>query len=391
MPSAPFAPSAPDVAVPVRRDTGGHRRTTGYDSDGLYESLGLGETGLPAVPDDGPVALGAVETDGRVLPLTLSSVLFTLGEFGQGSDPRLYCQVCHLAVESRMALYVRGAGIHPECLKCWKCEAVIAPPECVSWGRGILCKPCSEGWAGTICEVCGKLIDPYEKVAERLDSKIVHEACRVCYECGSAVQDPELVGTEEFCGTCAAKVRRRVCEKCGQIVIGDGFEKAGKWFHIDHLTCRTCHAVLRPAAAIVHHGKFYCAQHGALFAQSCDYCKELIGGATVPQLAWHGKLYHRECFVCRVCGVALSPLSARKAHNRPHCLACFELRVEERRRGEQAVRHVPGESARRRQRFAEGGVEIVEEPLFRGQQPLLETVASERMNAKKFEPHVPDA
>jgi hypothetical protein len=173
------------------------------------------------------------------------------------------------------------------------------------------------------------------------------------------------------------------------VVLSDGVVCGKRWFHADHLVCFVCGRKIFLSTAIIHHGKFSCIDHGGIYAHSCEYCKELICGSETQQLGWNKKRYHPECFVCRVCGVKLQTSAAKRFHNRPHCLKCYQLRMGERRAGGDAVRrHTPGGSAERRRRFREGGVDIVCEPKYRpADDPVVEKVQG-NVDAQSFQPQI---
>jgi hypothetical protein len=158
-----------------------------------------------------------------------------------------------------------------------------------------------------------------------------------------------------------------------------------RWFCRKHFVCTACGRGI--TVPVIHHGSCYCQKHGCIYTHACEYCKETIAGATIRQLKWNAKTYHPECFVCRVCGIKLEVTTAKRFHNRPHCQACFEFRIEERRSPKDCRKHTPRESAQRRLRFKGRGVAIVSTPEYRGtDDPVTETV--NETNAETFEPDV---
>jgi hypothetical protein len=150
-----------------------------------------------------------------------------------------------------------------------------------------------------------------------------------------------------------------------------------------------CGAALSPASVVVHHGRLYCGKHGFVFAHGCEYCKSLIAGSGVPHLLWNNKLYHLECFVCRVCGVKLTAADAKRFHNRPHCARCHRLRIADTDPAGDAPdtsrKHNPSAARLRRAGLRERGIPISSTPQYQTTEPVVE-MAEKPMDAHKFEP-----
>jgi hypothetical protein len=343
------------------------------EDSSVFDSLGLA---CPASTDGDDGRISAIDlATARLSPLSLSATV--LG-FGDASDPQAVCQICHRRIEARSTLFLGGLPAHRECLKCWKCNVQITGQMCVVWRRGILCQGCGVAGSREACRGCGLPIEPWE---ERVGN--CHSACFVCFRCCEPIAgtEAELVNGEYFCQRCAGAGRRMICGHCGEAVFGDGIRLAGRYFHREHFFCCICRELLRQGTAVSHHGKFYCPRDGSIYSQSCEYCKNIIEGPDVPQLAWRGKRFHKECFVCRVCGQSLDPLTTKHVRNRPHCVRCWQIRQEELR----ATRHIPEQTVRRRADFQERGITIIP-PRYGGKTALLETVDQDHMDAKSFEP-----
>ena len=370
------------------------------DSVGRFDSLAMNSIGLPQIPDERITLERGDSMDGSsgLFPITQSGLLPVLPEFDDEKGAKdvhfvvRRCRVCDKEMETGNGVFVAGFYVHRTCLSCRKCQVGLRDNKCVWYKGEFYCKDCATMESKHNCAVCGYNIDPCDKEIALGDGRNVHVSCIVCFSCSKVLDIDEfiLVQGRIFCKGCSAEMRERVCSKCGELVIENGYKRCGKWFHSDHFCCEVCGCKLKGNLYVVHHGKFYCQNHGYVFSHSCEYCKVVIAGPETPQLMWNNKLYHTECLVCRVCGTPLSPLKAKKFHNRPHCSECYRLRLMEKERGRDSRKHNPVQAASRRLEFQEQGVRIVDEPNYSRDVMTVkfEFTGSQAMNGRAFEPEL---
>lgn len=370
------------------------------DSVGRFDSLAMNSIGLPQIPDEriGLERGDTMEGNSGIFPITQSGLLPVLPEFddekGKGNEQFIVrrCRVCDKEMEPGNGVFVAGFCVHRTCLSCRKCQVGLRDNKCVWYKGEYYCMDCATMASKHNCAVCGCNIDPCDKEVSLADGRNVHVSCIVCFTCSKALDIDEFVMVQGriFCKGCSAEMRERVCKRCGELVIENGCKRCGKWFHTDHFTCEVCGCKLKSGFYVVHHGKFYCQNHGYVFSHSCEYCKVVIPGPETPQLMWNNKLYHTECLVCRVCGTPLNPVKAKKFHNRPHCSECHRLRLSEKERGRDSHKHNPMQTASRRLEFQEQGVQIVDEPNYLREvmTAKFEFTDSKAMNGRAFEPEL---
>lgn len=387
MPTTPFFEEGRD------RRKGNRSRGMGSleISRGSFDSIGMGSLGLPSLPRDSDLAtnppidyeLPANHIDLPTLP--------SFNLFASNVELQVHkCRICEQDLNSS-SVFIHGFYYHSACLKCKKCESHLTM-ECASYKNDLYCTSCCDAKHGCRCGVCSCTIDPCDDRVRISRGRIIHRSCLVCYFCSCDLSPDkyELVEDQIMCQGCAAEARTRLCKVCNRIVLSDGVKRYGKWFHKEHFVCQICWKVLKGDLFVVHHGKFYCMEHGHVFRHSCEHCKGLIDDPEVPQVMWNRMLYHTECLICRVCGASLTPTTAKKFHNRPHCAECYRLRTMERERGSDCHKHNPVASASRRANFQEQGIVIVE-PMYASRKDAPKMTSVKKRNAndgKEFEPSI---
>jgi hypothetical protein len=341
------------------------------------DSIGILPITLPTIPEEGLslcLAPSALEPnrDSDALPLLTPSYQ---------DDQTTLCDICGGILDAGESYCVSGIWVHRCCLRCANCGTPINPPSCISYGGLCFCMNCGSSDIKKVCAVCELPLGLGEVPVALPDNLFAHSTCIACFECNEPIIDFEILAGERFCLNCAAKICNRKCQRCNSVIVHDHLLVGCKWFHRDCFTCHECNALLKGHNFVSHHGRFYCQEHGHPFESCCQYCKETIWGLG-PQIRWSNKLYHPECFVCRVCGVKLTMGTVRRIHNRPHCEQCASAKAQ----GVQNRKHNPSEAAHCNQGIA-SRIAIVNRPKYRTEEmgPPLETV-DRAMNAKEFEP-----
>ncbi|KAH0786830.1 LIM domain containing protein [Histomonas meleagridis] len=271
-----------------------------------------------------------------------------------GPDPALlhHCSICKESC-SEIFYVACGEYFHPNCFKCEICHCHLKPPNCVSFRGHFLCFQCSED-KGNLkqCNICEQFLYDYEeKVKIPGKEYSIHASCFVCYECSEPLKMDTFTLIEDklLCAKCIAIFEKRKCANCNKFIFGRYIQCRGKFFHPEHFLCCECNEILCGNCYVVHHDKYYCPLDGQYFTGRCSYCKKEIDNIEGSKVDWHNKVYHKRCFVCRVCGARCDPENCKSFHERPHCDECYKKRIIEEKKN--ANKHNPNESSKRRKNF----------------------------------------
>ena len=153
------------------------------------------------------------------------------------------------------------------------------------------------------------------------------------FSCDTLVTPEDGIKTTKFaCKRCYSFIiKEQVCYTCGHPILENIVVKNQRVFHRQCFRCehKGCQKQLYGNSYVVHHNQFLCWEHGKIYTSSCAYCKQLFKSYETDLIKWHSKMYHKVCFVCRICGCSLDPQSCKSIHGRPHCDKCFQIRVDE--------------------------------------------------------------
>ncbi|EAY09094.1 LIM domain containing protein [Trichomonas vaginalis G3] len=250
------------------------------------------------------------------------------------------CQACNKEIIDNYT-YLNGYYYHDECVKCFTCGKHLDYNECYTYQGKNMCKDCIIKVSKRVCKVCSNPIFTEDEILTLKSGKQIHKTCLACSRCCKPLTNEsyEEIGDKIICKHCQEKVENIICKKCGEKILELNYVFHNQqYFHRDHFRCEVCDQILNGDNYIVHHNKFYCLQHGSPITDSCAFCKRRFN-LLDDRLKWHEKIYHSECFICRVCGCHLTPAAARPIHNRPHCSKCYEMRIKM----PEKKKHVPSE------------------------------------------------
>ena len=278
---------------------------------------------------------------------------------------KLRLRVCCICQEKICdpGYFANGMYMHINCATCRICGADIVLPKCVFFKDFLTCTDCAVRQENhRMCSVCGMCLDGLKEVVHREETDDdVHANCFRCVACGARLGSEFSFVRGEFC--CDECVRNaKVCAKCGEPVLVDGARCHGKWYHRDHVQCSVCGCGIAGNCCVAHHNRLYCMEHGSIYNQTCSYCKGDIDQLVEDVRRWRGKMYHDECFVCRVCSRKLKGLDVKAIHNRPHCTRCADMRLND--GSAEKHRHIPSESDARRHAYEERCNEKFEYPEY---------------------------
>ncbi|EAY16605.1 LIM domain containing protein [Trichomonas vaginalis G3] len=271
------------------------------------------------------------------------------------------CKVCSKPCKNKY-LYAFGNCYCPTCLKCYKCQKVLQPPECVMYKEQPICLGCAKiNGKLNRCPICTDFLDDPDDIINLRDLNLtIHKDCLRCYECGTKLSESNyhVVMNQFCCESCKHIAAHRSCKKCDNPILGRYVFDRTHYFHVKCFTCYECDKQLNGKNFVVHHNRYYCPEQGIRYLKSCSYCKGEISLTEVNKIRWQNKFYHKRCFCCRICGRQLQPGEAICAHNRPHCKRCYDQRVKEgdvtesgRTPSNHNHRHKPEVSAQQRERF----------------------------------------
>lgn len=278
------------------------------------------------------------------------------------------CEICRRPIEYD-GLFAFGNYYHKSCAQCSKCKQRIDTKKCAFIKDQLVCLKCAKR-NGELdnCNVCYQTLDGTTKEIEipEFETKI-HNHCLTCYECNrSMVKGHVVFGNYILCKKCYNEVNEKKCCTCNEPIVGNCIHKFQRYYHPSHFTCHTCHVILKGNNYITHHNDVYCPQHGQKFLDRCQYCKQFLYLTNEDLTKWKGKIYHRACFKCRICGVELSPNMTKNYNGRPHCSICYSKRKaeEEENTKSRTHRHIPEEADDRRKRFKNGNYKVFEFPQY---------------------------
>lgn len=297
------------------------------------------------------------------------------------------CVICSKRITEN-GIFINGQYYHNKCCVCSKCRKKLSPKvtnptekHCYLYHDKLLCKNCAH-LKGQInlCQLCGQKIFEQDDEIELPNGRKAHRSCICCYKCGKKLdyQTATLINEDDYASKFSQRaatganntviklkhIRRTsnfdvdslidfengihickyMCDRCIQHlsnnclccicqkpILENIVIKNQRMLHRLCFRCeyKNCDKHLYGNSYVVHHNKFFCWEHGEIYQTTCAFCKSHFNVLETDRIKWNGKMYHKVCFVCRVCGKNLDPQTCLKIHGRPHCAECFQLRVNE--------------------------------------------------------------
>ncbi|RIB19744.1 hypothetical protein C2G38_1964797 [Gigaspora rosea] len=107
------------------------------------------------------------------------------------------------------------------------------------------------------------------------------------------------------------------CGHCGNTIEGPFITALGKSWHQGHFFCRECGDPFEAGGFMVKDGFPYCEKDWIRkFAPKCKGCQEPIRGEFTNAL---DGMWHRECFVCKVCKTPFNSSYYYIHEGNPYC------------------------------------------------------------------------
>ena len=149
-----------------------------------------------------------------------------------------------------------------------------------------------------ICYRCGELIE-----GQRLNAKgrHYHPQCFICDGCNKEIGDGRFHDKDYkiLCDECYAKEFASLCHRCNKPILATRVTVGNVKYHKDCFYCDECKKPL-DMRFFNHDNGIYCENcYRTKFSSKCAKCGQVISGA---YLSVNGQKYHKECFVCEICG-----------------------------------------------------------------------------------------
>lgn len=271
--------------------------------------------------------------------------LSMLGDIDIFVLPSRTCEICKQTIEDDYT-FINGGYYHPQCVKCYGCQSYLDDNNAYIYQEHLMCKDCILKDHNTKCKACGQQILGALELIRTNAGDNYHVNCLTCFSCAEPLAGKQYKEAEGklFCTKCIDKIRKRKCADCGNYILDSNYVFHNKqFFHREHFKCAMCSCVLKGDMFVTHHNKFYCIDHGSCFLDSCSFCHQRFN-VVCDKIKWRGKYYHKDCFVCRVCGEKLEVASTKSYHNRPHCTKCYDMRVKLQPDSNRDHQHMPANS-----------------------------------------------
>lgn len=114
----------------------------------------------------------------------------------------------------------------------------------------------------------------------------------------------------------------QICVRCNEPIKTASVKHDGNVYHSECFTCTMCAQPLAGKPFTKHEGNNVCQDcYRNNFAKRCAACEKLIEGS-VKFVAYGEKFYHRDCFTCARCGMALAGEKFRVVEDEKVCIKC---------------------------------------------------------------------
>ena len=113
-----------------------------------------------------------------------------------------------------------------------------------------------------------------------------------------------------------------MCIKCQEPIKSTSVKHDGNSYHSECFVCSLCSQPLAGKPFTKHGGSNVCQDcYRSSYAKRCAACQELIEGS-VKFVAYNEMFFHRDCFTCSKCGLALAGEKFRVLSNEKVCINC---------------------------------------------------------------------
>ncbi|KAL6066904.1 PDZ and LIM domain protein 7 [Balamuthia mandrillaris] len=144
---------------------------------------------------------------------------------------------------------------------------------------------------------------------------------RFCGSCGTAAVAPPSSSSSSS-STTSGSSGIKSCARCGQEVLGVGYEYNGASYHEPCFRCQACKCTLNGVPFVMRGGQPICNNCQLPRAKNVSNCAGCGAALSGKMLAALDKKWHPECFKCSGCHKTLTGAFMEKGGN-PYCAGCL--------------------------------------------------------------------
>lgn len=197
---------------------------------------------------------------------------------------------------------------HDKCFKCSSCPTSLVNESFAFKNDQLYCAACYEQMFAPRCTRCNQVFRAGMKKYEHRGRQW-HAECFVCVACHQQIGTNSFIprGTDIVCVPCYERQYSQSCTKCGLPIGKGGIVYNNAPWHRDCFCCAHCQRVLGRERFTSVDDQPYCVDcYGQLFAKRCSTCTKPITGVDGAKfIAFEGRQWHADCFVCYKCRALL--------------------------------------------------------------------------------------
>jgi LIM domain-containing protein 2 len=216
------------------------------------------------------------------------------------------CEACKTPITTDFKdLSYKDRHWHDKCFKCSSCPTSLVNESFAFKNEQLYCASCYERKFAPRCVRCGHVFRAGMKKYEHRGRQW-HAECFICKLCSKQIGTNSFIprGDEVVCVPCYEQQYSQTCTKCSApIAKGRGIVYNNSPWHRDCFCCSHCQRVLGRERFTSVKDQPYCVQcYGQLFAKKCSTCDKPITGVDGSKfIAFDGRQWHADCFVCYKC------------------------------------------------------------------------------------------
>lgn len=236
-------------------------------------------------------------------------------------DDQPYCKHCyeqlfaHTCVACKTPittdykdLSYRDMHWHDKCFKCSACSTSLVNESFAFKNDQLFCAACYEQMFAPRCTRCKQVFRAGMKKYEHRGRQW-HAECFVCMVCQREIGSNSFIprASDIVCVPCYERQYSQSCTKCALPIGKGGIVYNNCPWHRDCFCCSHCQRVLGRERFTSVEDRPYCVDcYGQLFAKKCSTCTKPITGVDGAKfIAFEGRQWHADCFVCYKCRALL--------------------------------------------------------------------------------------
>lgn len=236
-------------------------------------------------------------------------------------DDQPYCKKCYESLFANVCescktpittdfkdLSYKDLHWHDKCFKCSSCPTSLVNESFAFKNGQLHCAACYEQKFAPRCTRCNRVFRAGMKKYEHRGRQW-HAECFQCKVCQKQIGTSSFIprGNDIVCVPCYEHQYSQSCTKCAQPIGKGGIVYNNSPWHRDCFCCSNCQRVLGRERFTSVSDQPYCVQcYGQLFAKKCSACDKPITGVDGAKfIAFEGRQWHANCFVCYKCRTTL--------------------------------------------------------------------------------------